>query len=143
MADEIGYDRVPARSKKGPPLALALCLTLLCTGAAAFYWARGVSQLTACQSNLYGLSGALQYYARDHRGSYPKRLDEPGFEKYHGDVPACPAAEHDTYSQGYQQQGKVFTLRCNGDNHRHFLPGPKTSDYPCVGSEIGLQISDR
>lgn len=126
---EIGIETPAARYRRSLLLP-AVCLSLICAGAAGFYQARGMGQLTACQSNLLTIQSVLTGYAREHHHRLPSKLSDPEFRVLMPKIPTCPAAGRDTYSSGYESNGFVFTVSCRGDNHRHFLPGPGTANLP-------------
>lgn len=74
--------------------------------------------------NQVSICEALELYAIDNNGQYPKRLAvlKP---KYLRTIPTCPAASKDTYSSGYQSTARQYTVFCSGNHH------PTTSpNYP-------------
>jgi Tfp pilus assembly protein PilE len=82
---------------------------------------RGVwkAKLAGCQSNLKNIATAVQVYNNDKGGgSYPETL-EPIVPKYIAEIPECPSAGIDTYSEGYtsDNESKNYTLYCKGNNH--------------------------
>jgi hypothetical protein len=76
------------------------------------------SNLNMCLDNIKRLSIRLDDYKR-RNGRYPENLDKivPEFFKK---IPACPEAQQNTYSAGYQvnSDGTVFTLYCSGNWHK-------------------------
>lgn len=97
----------------------------------AFWRAR----LTGCQSNLRNLATVLHSYAVDHE-QYPERLSQI-VPKYLGAMPSCPAAEADTYTDGYEwnDDPDAFTIHCSGSNHTPIGLG---ENEPYYSSIIGL-----
>lgn len=137
MADEIGVER--ADPPRGIPwVPIAAILLILGSVAYGLWRARGAGQLTACQSNVKNLVTAVFMYESDHNDQDPIRLDTPGMKPYIRAIPTCPAAGRITYA--YETSGKLFTIYCKGDSHRHFLPGPETADLP--RSELGKPLED-
>lgn len=88
-----------------------------------FMKARGAGMLTACKSNERNIATALEMYSTDWSGKYPKdtTLLVPNYLKT---IPACPAAETDTYSGSYQVKKlgpdasmEGYSFYCKGENH--------------------------
>ena len=67
---------------------------------------------------------ALELYAIDHKGKYPKRLADL-MPKYLRAIPTCPTATKDTYSAGYHSNGRQYTISCSGTHH-----STTSRDYP-------------
>jgi len=90
------------------------------------------SQLRGCRANLKGLATALELYAADYPGEPGPPLSRlvPGYLK---NLPTCPAARSDTYSQ-VEWAGTQFTLCCRGSHHAA-LQVP--SDRPAFSSASG------
>lgn len=103
-----------------------------------FEHARNLGQLTACESNLKNIGVALEMYATDNNGVYPKSLDKltPNYLRY---IPTCPSAGSDTYTPGYSVSGTNYTVICSGDNH-HAVGLPP--DYPRYTSTQGLIVPE-
>ena len=98
----------------------------LCALVSRWEWNRR-GHLNSCKSNVCILSSALECYASDHGGRYPKRLGVLVRHGYLRSIPTCPTAGFDTYSASYQccRQPEEFSLGCRG--RRHGEP-PKTAD---------------
>ncbi|MCE7870239.1 hypothetical protein DYH09_07655 [bacterium CPR1] len=76
------------------------------------------SQLTSCTFNLKNIAAALERYATEHEGEFPKSLSALTPE-YLKSIPKCPAAGKDTYSASYHpDKAEVcYRLCCSGDHH--------------------------
>lgn len=89
-----------------------------------------------CKTNLKNLATALEMYATDNVGRYPKdiKILSPMYLKQ---IPTCPAAGRDTYSSTYsvRESPDAFTIYCKGHNHGQMgIP----EDYPLYDSNRGL-----
>jgi hypothetical protein len=95
---------------------------------------RGVA--TACKSNLKNLGTALEMFASDHQGRYPKSLAElvPVYLK---SIPPCPGAGRDSYSASYvvRNQPDCYLIYCCGRNHE--VSGMQLN-YPAYNPYLGL-----
>ncbi|MBI2263595.1 MAG: hypothetical protein HYU64_00245 [Armatimonadetes bacterium] len=83
--------------------------------------AREQAQVTKCEKNLNDLAVALDAYASEHGGMYPKSLQEIVQEGKHlKEIPRCPAAQADTYSASYilEEEGASYTVFCKGNHHQ-------------------------
>lgn len=87
--------------------------------------------LDLCRKNLESISYAVSGYAAAHGGHPPARLQQL-LPRYLSKVPICPAAGRDTYSGGYVQMGRRFTVFCSGHNHAP-LEAP---NFPQCGSAV-------
>ncbi|MFN8608188.1 MAG: hypothetical protein U0931_11700 [Vulcanimicrobiota bacterium] len=124
--------------RMGRPIRIALSLGLgYCLDQAARH--AGSEELKDCQQNCKHLGTALEMYAIDHDGHYPRKLLDllPGH--YLERVPKCPAAAEDSYSASYKvnQQPDRFTLNCSGHHHGGLAP----ANFPGYSSESGLRLS--
>jgi hypothetical protein len=96
--------------------------------------------LTGCKSNLKNLASAVEMYASDHEGRYPRDLQllTPHYLK---EIPTCPAARKLTY-QDYQvtTYPDCFSFSCVGNNHNRAMLGEtgNTDNLPAYHGEIGL-----
>lgn len=102
---------------------------------ANFAQAKAEGQLTACKSNMKNIGTALEMWATDHDGTYPKSLSEltPDYLKM---IPDCPAARSDTYSSTYNPSTEPinYQFHCSGDHSAAGLePG-----LPSYDGESGL-----
>ena len=98
--------------------------------------------MTACKSNLKNIGTALEMYATDYEGKYPKNLDQlkPNYLKT---IPQCYAAGEVTYKAEFgpkapgnsKQFEDYFLLRCDGENHSDVNVA---GGYPRFDSEVGL-----
>jgi hypothetical protein len=79
----------------------------------------GPARLKACRKNLRALASALDSYAGDNDGYYPRRLLTL-VPKYIKSLPTCPSNGKITYSENYLVSSKpaAYTLMCTGLNHR-------------------------
>lgn len=60
-----------------------------------------VARFDACLANLENISTAFEMYSTDHEGSFPASIGEL-IPKYLKEVPVCPSAGYDTYSEGLE-----------------------------------------
>ena len=88
-----------------------------------FVRARSGGQLTACKSNLKNIGTGLEMYSTDYSGKYPKDLGMLT-PNYLIDIPECPAAGYDTYTESYRLEPAsdgsdwdVYYVHCSGENH--------------------------
>jgi len=117
-----------------PILVIALLAAILVPN---FLKARAQGQLTACRSNLKNLGTALEMYATDSKGEYPKLLKDVS-PRYLKGIPTCPSTKNDTYSNSYVCSASNFSLCCKGENHRVDRP-----DYPSYNAREGLVDDSR
>lgn len=107
-----------------------------------FQRARAAGQLTACKSNLKNMSVALEMYASDYAGHYPKNLQVLITTDYLRAIPTCPAAGHDSYSAAYKVRSKPdsFSIYCSGQNHAKAYSdyAANSTNYPQYNAERGL-----
>ena len=85
-----------------------------------------------CQVQLRSLAKAMNFYAADHKGEYPKSLNDlvPHYVKK---LPACPTGS----SYGYEVNLSLddFTIFCSGDKHLNVgIP----RGFPQYSSNTGL-----
>lgn len=99
--------------------------------------ARKMGQTTACRSNLKNLATGLEMYASDNDGRYPISTETLLTGKYFKQIPTCPAAGKDTYSQSYKSRTNpdAFTFRCS-DLEAHDLS--YDSDQGLLGADSGI-----
>lgn len=92
---------------------------------------------TNCLSNLREMGKAVEAYAAEHDGYYPKDLSGI-VPKYIEAIPTCPTAMKNTYSDSYRvsQDRRKYTFYCRGTHHRFTLDVPE--NYPQYDSERGL-----
>ncbi|MCE1248576.1 MAG: hypothetical protein LWY06_18210 [Firmicutes bacterium] len=71
-----------------------------------------------CSSNEKNIGTALEMYAVDNDGHYPKNLKKLTPD-YLVKIPECQAAGKDTYSTSYKVSYKpdAYTFYCSGSNH--------------------------
>lgn len=100
-----------------------------------FVKARGQGQLTACKSNQSNLATGLEMWSADNQGRYPKEMSQLTPE-YLKQIPTCPAAQADTYSQSYQvsSQPDLYTFYCQGHHHKPQVP----ANFPQYNAMQGL-----
>jgi type II secretory pathway pseudopilin PulG len=140
---------------EGPPpsegrfyLKVLLVLGLLVGGAAAvlvpnFLRAQNRGQFTACKANLKNLSTALEMYASDHGGLYPRKLDllVTAPQSYLRQIPTCPAAGKATYAYDWDVKPDRFTVFCRGDYHGHMMRqiwNKDSTNFPQYTADDGL-----
>lgn len=80
----------------------------------------------ACQANLKKLAIGMEMFATDNSGKYPQSVAEL-VPTYLPEVPHCPEARQDTYTEGFQtgpsaptnDQGSrdFFYIACSGEHH--------------------------
>ncbi len=102
---------------------------------------RGLKGVKACQSNLKQIATALEMYATDHNGHYPKALSEL-IPTYLDNIPSCPAAGEETYSAGYREgaaaSGNVhdwpdyYRVVCFGAHHSDAGIGENSPAFDCA-----------
>ncbi|MGV8125392.1 MAG: protein kinase [Candidatus Xenobiia bacterium LiM19] len=103
----------------------------------AFKGTEDRQKLDRCRENLKAISTAVEAYARDQGGSYPSSLKllSPDYLK---EIPICPSAGKDTYSETYESGGADnYTFYCRGSYHRRFVSRP---DYPRYSGTQGLIV---
>lgn len=94
-------------------------------------------QGTNCKSNLKNIATALEMYASDHAGSYPKSLTEL-VPKYLPVMPRCSLADHDTYADSYSMKSRPdwYLFYCKGKaNATEGL----AADLPRFSSDKGME----
>lgn len=96
---------------------------------------------TDCKLNLKNIATALEMYASDHAGSYPKSLTEL-VPKYLPVMPRCSLASHDTYVDSYSMRSRPdwYVFYCKGTAHATEGPGV---DLPRFSSDKGLEPLDQ
>ena len=121
------------------PLALGLLAYVITPN---FLRARARGSTTSCKSNCKNIATALDMYATDNHGQYPRHLADLVPDNYFRQIPTCPAAGKDTYSASYQVsiEGKAFSFFCTGNNHAKSYAGfDRPSDnFPQYNSRDGL-----
>ena len=107
-----------------------------------FMRARARGSMTSCKSNCKNTATALEMYATDNHGLYPRYLPDLVPGNYLKQIPTCPAAGNDTYSASYQVSidGKAFSFVCTGNNHAKSYAGFKrpSDNFPQYNSRDGL-----
>ena len=91
----------------------------------------GAGKLSGCSSNLKNIGTALEMYRKDHGGRFPETLGLLA-PHYLREIPACPGAGRDTYSESYRAGLTDFTLLCQGHDN--------PSDFPRYSSTRGLEL---
>ena len=76
--------------------------------------------LGSCKANLEALASALESYAKEHQGHYPKNLTQLA-PHYIAKIPSCVAGRRETYSPGYRSCANPdsYVILCGGHNHEH------------------------
>lgn len=86
---------------------------------------RTPGQLTACRSHMKEVAIALELYASENGGHYPKSLEELVRVKYVQQLPTCPAAQKMTYTDyRVATRPDSFSFSCVGDHHRQVYGKP-------------------
>lgn len=85
-----------------------------------------IKKVGQCFINLSKIAVALENYVEDHDGKLPANLREL-VPEYLQEVPHCPAAGTDTYSESFHiiekesenpEQPRVYVIYCKGFNHK-------------------------
>ena len=98
-------------------------------------------QLTACKSNCKNIATALEMYASDNSGYYPRSLQQLTCGSYLKTVPTCPAACEITYiNYRVTHNPDNFSFACVGNNHAKAYTGyaRPCANYPRYAAEVGL-----
>ncbi|MBN9415156.1 MAG: hypothetical protein J0I12_06930 [Candidatus Eremiobacteraeota bacterium] len=100
------------------------------------YKSKAYGQFTACKSNCKNIATALEMYASDHKGRYPRRLEQLEGGIYLKTLPTCPAAGRMTY-ENYRVSTRpdAFSFACCGTNHSSAQAG---ANLPRYSAELGL-----
>lgn len=146
LGSDLSEPIVPDRPETGffPSWALlVICGTvvcLFCTIVPNFMKARARGQLTACKSNLKNLATALEMYASDNKGHYPKDLDALIPKNYLRMIPSCPShGTRDDYTYEVSVKPDAFSMVCKGDHasaYRGFNADPH--GFPQYSAVNGL-----
>ncbi|MHC9538826.1 MAG: hypothetical protein AB9903_04850 [Vulcanimicrobiota bacterium] len=95
-----------------------------------------------CKENLKKVATALELYASDNKGAFPKKLAKmcPN-PKYLEFIPTCPSVSKDTYSDGYDlsKDKKTYTVYCLGKNHENVFV---KENYPAYNKTAGLEVEN-
>lgn len=92
-----------------------------------------------CIDNIKRIQAALDWYAREHNGKYPRKLDQL-IPRYLGKVPRCPQAGTDLhYIKSYRVSDDLSSYRFNCNCMRHPVTGLHMN-YPRYSSEKGLIV---
>ncbi len=102
------------------------------------------SPARACQENLKKLATAMEMFATDNSGRYPSSLSDLGAARLEN-IPICPAAGKDTYSEGLalgpdaptNDKGwrDFYYIACHGNHHaREGL----SDNLPAMSASAGL-----
>ncbi|MBT9583846.1 hypothetical protein IV102_10910 [bacterium] len=98
--------------------------------------------LRACKSNCKNIATALEMYASDNKGRYPRHLTRLIRGNYLRKIPTCPTAGRDTYSQSYRisVNPDSFSYYCTGNNHAKAYSGFRadSTNYPKYDAEQGI-----
>lgn len=105
---------------------------------------RDAAKLSSCKYNLRSIAAAMEIYATDNSGMYPKKLDtittvDTNGHAYMRTIPSCPVAGSNApYLQGYEVVSapkNAYTLSCKGNYHK--IMG-LDDDYPKYSAVRGL-----
>ena len=118
----------------------AIVVFLFCTLVPNFMKARSRGQLTACKSNLKNLATALEMYASDNKGHYPKALDQLLPKNYLRMIPSCPSrGTGDDYAYEVASKPDSFSLVCKGDHAKAYSGyNADPHGFPQYNAEKGL-----
>lgn len=90
-------------------------------GIRAFFRNRAETNFKRCQTNLQTIAISAKMYAKDNHGYYPKSMDQLTRLKYLPEVPTCPTAGTNTYSDyTVSTRPQALTVSCNGGHHIDF-----------------------
>lgn len=111
-----------------------------------FIRARAQGQLTSCKSNLKNIGTALEMYATDNLGRYPKTGEagtklttEDGTQQaYLKTIPTCPSAGMITYKYEASSNPDVYTLCCGGSGNGNHSAAGCQKDFPAFSASCGL-----
>ena len=93
----------------------------------------GAKPIARCMNNLKNIATALEVWATDHGGRYPKSLKELK-QGYLRDLPQCLGK--DTYRYQVSTMPDNYTVRCQGTNH---IKDGSRANFPYYTSMKGLQ----
>jgi len=114
-------------------LLTPLIITILfgASMASNFMRARGDGLLTVCKSNLKNIGTAMEMYAHDNRGFYPRKLDDLT-PQYLKTLPTCPVADKLTYHYvSVTEPVPCYTVYCRGKYHTPYH-GTDMPEYDAV-----------
>lgn len=96
---------------------------------------KAMGDLIACKTNLKNIGTALELWSCEHSGNYPSALSEltPSFLR---EIPKCPAAGSDTYSESAVLKPNEYRLCCAG--HHHKAAGVRAPNHPRYDGLSGL-----
>ncbi len=97
--------------------------------------------LSACKSNCKNIATALEMYASDNCGAYPRSLQQLTVGNYLTFVPTCPAAGELTYTNyRVSRNPDKFSFGCAGNHHARAYTGyaAPSQGFPRYHSEMGL-----
>lgn len=128
-------------------LLISLVVLALCSFAGSYFASfspqKQQSDLDSCRNNVKNIAVAIKAFNADHKGAaYPRTLSEL-VPRYLQEIPRCPSARKDTYSESFQvfvltDPGQitgncfdevkpgdtVFRIGCNGQFHRPLSDSP-------------------
>lgn len=97
--------------------------------------------LADCGKNLKTMAAAMDAYAAEHNGAFPKTLDELVSSGKLQALPTCPSAGSVTYKLLQDAKKHSFTIFCGGLYHRDVLdkkaPDREAEDLPNYNSLSG------
>lgn len=145
-AQPLGAQAPPSPPKSRPSCLALGCLLGLGVVGLGLVMPRGLparaqGQLTACKSNCKNIATALEMYASDNQGLYPRDLQQLCQGNYLKVIPTCPTARTMTYSDYRTSPGQGhFSFSCVGNNHAKAyagFPGP-CDNFPQYNDRGGL-----
>ncbi len=105
-----------------PRLALGVAAGLTTLGLAGWLFFRhqvdrqASSRERECETSIRTIVSAIELY-RTHNPRVPERLEQL-IPRYLPEIPRCPKAKKDTYSESYLVYKTKYTLFCRGHHHR-------------------------
>lgn len=129
-------------------LGFLVSLILCCMVVVKFYLSsRGSDDIKGCETNLAIIVTAAKAYAKDHKGHFPKALDELVANHYLEGLPSCPAAGRSTYG-AYETLDRpaTLTVACCGGFHakyHHGLGSDQTFPITCWSGPIAAKHPDK
>ncbi|MCE1248996.1 MAG: hypothetical protein LWY06_20350, partial [Firmicutes bacterium] len=91
-----------------------------------------IKKYNACVKNVKLLESALEDFAKNNSGHYPGKLEDL-VPEYISEIPACPEAGRDTYSESYKWVSgwNDYSFCCKGKNHKGYQ-----SDIKLFGASL-------
>ena len=94
----------------------------------------GAKPVLRCSQNLKNIATALEMYAADHQGHYPRELADLKSGGYLRDIPRC--LDKDAYNYRMNTRPDFFLLHCHSANHK---ADGSPLNFPQYDSSKGLR----